>query len=374
MNRENGVSLVVILIIIAIIVGLGVSGALIYTRQHRDSAGEQELKEISEIIEGIDEIAIDDWKLYKNKGMGFEFYIPADWNCEEFHGSGHMIRCGRQELHLDEEYSYLLAIEIDINIDNLSSRDLAQNLIYETENSYPDEDSSLITSPEYQAFKMADLPATRVSRGLVFAHEGEILGSYDIVFLADNYNNYYAFRYPSAEEQLLFADSIENNKIVNRVLSTFRFFDIDERCRYRKGKYELRAYDSQGRVTGMVNGEKKFEIPDSFYFDEMLYQPQQVMLFGLEESYAYEVFGIKEGNYNFGLRYTTEKGREVVFSAVNIPLLLGVSHRYVINWEKLERGENGVIIQFDLDGDAEFEKEISSDQEFTCEEFFSQTN
>lgn len=113
---------------------------------------------------------------------------------------------------------------------------------------------------------------------------------------------------------------------------------------------ELRVYDSQNRVTGLVNGEVKKEIPDSIY-DE---QDKVVAIFSASNSYRYRVVGIQEGTY--GLDIGSIKGSEAnTFTATDIPTSPGAIHQYTINWNTLSKGEEGVTVQMDSDGDGTFE-------------------
>ena len=138
-------------------------------------------------------------------------------------------------------------------------------------------------------------------------------------------------------------------------------------CEYKKGEYEFRVYDSNGRVTGLVNGMVKQEIPRSVYDngDVVFYYPQ--------DYYEYEIFSIKEGNYRLE-RSSLQEGEEITFRTVNIPIFSGQTHRYKINWRTLAESKRGTELLIDNDRDGSFEKTIPIDGiEFTCEEFIAQT-
>ena len=138
-------------------------------------------------------------------------------------------------------------------------------------------------------------------------------------------------------------------------------------CEYKKGEYEIRYYDSSGRVTGLVNGEIKEEIPDFTLSDH----GGSVMALIPQEVCVYEIFNIKEGNYVLSL-ISSDGLNLISFNATNIPIFPGETHRYVFNWDAISRGDIGTILSIDIDGDNIFEKEINVDSEFTCEEFISQ--
>jgi len=131
---------------------------------------------------------------------------------------------------------------------------------------------------------------------------------------------------------------------------------------------ELRVYDSQGRVTGLVNGEIKEEIPNSTYNDEM----EMVMILSSSSSFTYEVKGTDEGSYGLGV--ATIKDREFInFTATDIPTSANALHQYKIDWNALSQGEAGVTVQVDSDGDGTFEDTFTADNELSREEFLSAT-
>lgn len=131
---------------------------------------------------------------------------------------------------------------------------------------------------------------------------------------------------------------------------------------------EVRVYDSQNRVTGLVNGEIREEIPGSIY-DE---QNEIVAIFDPYDVYRYEVLSTGEGVY--GLDIGSIKGGETkVFTAIDIPTSPDVLHQYTIDWEALSAGEAGATLRIDADGDGVFETTITADDDLTCEEFILQT-
>ena len=122
---------------------------------------------------------------------------------------------------------------------------------------------------------------------------------------------------------------------------------------------ELRVYNSQNRVTGLVNGEIKEEISDSIY-DEL---DKIVAVFSYDD-YLYEVAGTEDGTY--GLEISSFNGSETItFIASGIYTKLGVLHQYVVDWEALSQGEKGVTLQIDSNGDGTFEQTLTVDQDLT---------
>ncbi|MBU1102684.1 hypothetical protein KJ853_03465 [Patescibacteria group bacterium] len=135
-------------------------------------------------------------------------------------------------------------------------------------------------------------------------------------------------------------------------------------CIYKKGEYEMRAYDSEGRATGLFDGKVRQEIPRS------VYDNGNITIFNQADpnSYTYEIFCKKDGNYQFA-KSSVVNSKETIFNAVNIPISAGQAHRYKFDWNALARGEKGATLMVDADGDSKFEKTITSDTELICEEF-----
>jgi len=144
------------------------------------------------------------------------------------------------------------------------------------------------------------------------------------------------------------------------------FFDV-MKCGILKSVGELRVYDSQVRVTGLVNGEIRQEIPLSVYVEEN----ETVMIFYPSDTFRYEVVGIGQGTY--GLEITSVGyGNTTVFTAINIPTSPNANHQYTIDWVTLSQGEEGVTVKVDSDGDSIFEHVFTSDSELTQSEFLAQ--
>ena len=139
-------------------------------------------------------------------------------------------------------------------------------------------------------------------------------------------------------------------------------FDLAHLC----SPGELRIYDSEGRVTGLVNGEIREEIPNSSYKDGT------VIILCPSDSYCYEVVGTNEGSYGLGVA-SVEDGEGTTFSAIDIPVGSGAVHRYAVDWSALSQERDGVTVQIDSDGDGIFEQTITSDNELTHDEFMLQT-
>jgi len=118
---------------------------------------------------------------------------------------------------------------------------------------------------------------------------------------------------------------------------------------------ELRVYDDVGRVTGMVNGALREEIPDSLYDAE----EHAVVLFSPSDAYYCNVVGTDTGTY--GLEATSiNDGRATTLTATDMVTAPGAVHRYTVDWSKRDEGEHGVLVQIDSDGNGAFEETIAA--------------
>jgi len=118
---------------------------------------------------------------------------------------------------------------------------------------------------------------------------------------------------------------------------------------------ELRVYDSEGRITGLVDGQAVEDIPDSSYDD----LTNKVMIFSTNNSYHWKVVGTGEGTYGLEITYQHD-GETTTFLASAIPMTDAETHQYSINWEALSKGEEGVTVQTDSDGDGTIDDTLIS--------------
>jgi len=133
---------------------------------------------------------------------------------------------------------------------------------------------------------------------------------------------------------------------------------------FKRSPGELRVYDSEGRVTGVVDGIIRTEIPDSFFLDDCVSIPSA------SDSYRYEIAGTTNGSY--GLEATFINASDVsIFAAVDIPSNTGEIHGYSINWTVLSTYGTGVTVCLDVNGDHIFEHVFGSDGQLTTDEFLS---
>ena len=120
---------------------------------------------------------------------------------------------------------------------------------------------------------------------------------------------------------------------------------------------ELRVYDSEGRITGLVNEGTRAEIPQSWYSDGV------VMVLNPSGSHRYRVVGTSEGTYGLTVA-STKEGDITTLIAMDIPTSANAVHQYAVDWEALSQGEQGVTVQIDSDADGSFEQTITTGSTF----------
>jgi hypothetical protein len=127
---------------------------------------------------------------------------------------------------------------------------------------------------------------------------------------------------------------------------------------------ELRVYDSEDRVTGLVNGNVKEEIPDSIYNE----QNDIVAISSPSDSYRYEVISTGRGTYGLDIA-SIEGSQGISFTATDVPVALGTVHEYIIDWDALAQGEEGVLVLVDSDGDGTTDYTLTAGSVLTGDEF-----
>ncbi len=128
---------------------------------------------------------------------------------------------------------------------------------------------------------------------------------------------------------------------------------------------ELRVYDSQGHVTGVVNGEVRNEIRWATFNQE---DNSIGVLYGFG-TYYYEVAGTSSGSYGLTVNMIDQGQSTSTFTATNIPITLGAIHRYYFDWGALSQGKNGVTVQVDSDGDGIIDYTLTVGTTLTGDEF-----
>ena len=116
---------------------------------------------------------------------------------------------------------------------------------------------------------------------------------------------------------------------------------------------EPRIYDSTGRVTGLVNGEIREEIPESAYHAG----DNTIVIFNATDLYTFKVVGTDEGEYGIDVVFIENQSlQDVKFSGINISN--NSVHEYSFDWNMLATGGNGILLNKDLNGDDVYEESI----------------
>jgi hypothetical protein len=115
------------------------------------------------------------------------------------------------------------------------------------------------------------------------------------------------------------------------------------------GSAEIHVLDSLLRVTGTVGAQPQQQIPYSDFFSDT------VTVVSPTDSYRYEVVGTEDGSYTLTV-VRLVGNQSIAFHATEIPVSAGEIHQYVIDWDALSRGEPGVTIRIDSNGDGAFDR------------------
>jgi len=118
-----------------------------------------------------------------------------------------------------------------------------------------------------------------------------------------------------------------------------------------KSPGELRVFDSQGNVTGLVNGVINEEIPNSIYD----YENGTVMIFLANDTYRYEVVGTDIGTYGLDMLSIRDEEPNSV-SLTEIPTSSNETHQYTVDWNNSSQDQKNITVKIDSDGDSAFEK------------------
>lgn len=113
--------------------------------------------------------------------------------------------------------------------------------------------------------------------------------------------------------------------------------------------------DSTGRTTGLLNDSSFEEIPNSIYESEA----EGVAIFFPADVYKYHVVGTTTGTYGFSVD-DTNGGVLHSFKAIDIPTIPGEIFDYTIDWNALDRGERGVTVNIDINGDGTVDRIVKS--------------
>jgi len=162
---------------------------------------------------------------------------------------------------------------------------------------------------------------------------------------------------------------VSNITTSNTIPFTFFSDDILDHCKENTliwcelhSPGELRIYDSHGNVAGIVNGQTCQEIPNSVCNGET------IAVFPANDTYQLEVVGTDQGTYGLELS-AAKNGTVVAFNATNVPTSASAIHQYIVDWNVLKKGQDGVTVKVDSEGDGIFESTFSISKTLSQEEF-----
>ncbi|MGC9075530.1 MAG: hypothetical protein ACP5JD_07455 [Candidatus Bipolaricaulaceae bacterium] len=116
---------------------------------------------------------------------------------------------------------------------------------------------------------------------------------------------------------------------------------------------EVQVCDSEGHVTGVVEGELREEIPNSFCDPST----NEILLFSPPDDVSYVIVGTDKGTYSMVVTNYLN-GKEAQFVAHDVPINPRTLHRYAIRWETEANQVQEAVLQIDTDGDGVFEKHL----------------
>lgn len=190
---------------------------------------------------------------------------------------------------------------------------------------------------------------------------GLMLTASSVYFSPDAGRNWFATELQEDIEELVF--SIDGDYRILYAVGRDGLFKIDlsngAMAIQLHSPGDLRVYDSQGRITGLVNAIVMEEIPNSFYDQDS----KTVVIFNSTNFYRYEVAGTDNGTYGLTI-ISVEDGETTTFNATNIPTSPNVTHQYTINWTLLAQGARAATIQIDSNGDGAFEQTVTAGSAF----------
>ncbi|WP_321431112.1 PKD domain-containing protein [uncultured Methanolobus sp.] len=112
------------------------------------------------------------------------------------------------------------------------------------------------------------------------------------------------------------------------VETTCRMIDVPIETVQAYSPVELRVYDSSGRVTGLVGGVVKNEIPNSIYEPEL----EKVFICMANDTYRYETVGTANATYGLKiLHYENMSNQEIILT--DVPATINIKHIYSVDWE-----------------------------------------
>jgi parallel beta-helix repeat protein len=114
---------------------------------------------------------------------------------------------------------------------------------------------------------------------------------------------------------------------------------------------ELRVYDSNGNVTGLVMGKIIEDIPNSIYDAEN----KSVTILEANDTYRYEVVGTDTGEY--GLDILSVRGIEYNPISLRNTIIPNEVHQYIVDWNNFSK-DKVIALNIDSNNDGVFDKNV----------------
>lgn len=179
--------------------------------------------------------------------------------------------------------------------------------------------------------------------------------------------------YPAEIGHPLFVQTPSATKVEKEFEHGYRVIDVEENKakvhkytptpNYHKivqvaiGPVHIQAYDAEGTISGYGSSIVR-NVPDSYYTGYYADTTSQaVILYDLSRNYLYQVKGVNAGYYQ-EIITSIKGGDTTTFFADAIPINQGAIHHFNVDWPALARGENGVTVNIDTDGDGTVERTI----------------
>ncbi|PJA08724.1 hypothetical protein COX69_01505 [Candidatus Falkowbacteria bacterium CG_4_10_14_0_2_um_filter_48_10] len=137
----------------------------------------------------------------------------------------------------------------------------------------------------------------------------------------------------------------------------------------------LHLVDAAGRMTGSVQGETKEEIPLALYLPV---EGQATVYFQgnkPDKELRIEVIGqpdpfkLAAETYALDIHFDYEDEEIALFQAAGIPIKASTTHQYRVDWDKLQSGQAGVMVDIDREGDGIFEQTMAAGKIFNADTY-----
>lgn len=163
-----------------------------------------------------------------------------------------------------------------------------------------------------------------------------------------------------------FVVSPSESKYVRETISPMYFVSNSRDVFYVHSPCDIAVYNPQSKCTGIVDGNVKEEIPNSF----CIVDEKRVVIYNSTDKYSCTLIGTDNGTYGLDIVSFKDFNTSII-QALDIPVTVGNVHQYTVDWYNLSKGEMGVFINIDNDNDGVFEKTIKTDNTMITATTFS---